>query len=340
MQCLANLFCNRTSGVCPNCRQTCNRNSEFEDQCRLQNISTEGVASEHFDTTIRHDSDHTGSRTYGRNDIPQPMAPQNLHVMCCRLCAGVPPFRQINDRRMQWAPTAIRNGTDIIDWQQIFLCMSCSREIRLNDCLPTVDDHTCEICENQMSWIFDATTDRGERRCVFCDHDALCRPINNVDQDLAHESRVFDSRRVRIYGNWLPPNVPYTTPTNSAFYVPLFLDAAGFLDDPCRVAWENHPLSSSWWRDAVSMLRDVHPISREHLLFNLQVVADSMPDIRMILQRLSHQQMDQMLSFSDAILPFIQHNGYIDSRAQEILLQCFGDAGFSSRIDILTDAFR
>ena len=114
-----------------------------------------------------------------------------------------------------------------------------------------------------MILIFDATADRGERKCIFCDHDVLYRTIDNVDTDLNHECRVYDSSRLRTYDNWFPPAVPYTTNTNSAFYVPLFLDAAGYLDKACRVAWENHPLSSPWWCEALLLLRNVNPVSGE-----------------------------------------------------------------------------
>ena len=69
-------------------------------------------------------------------------------------------------------------------------------------------------------------------------------------------------------------------------------------------------------------------------------IAGTDPNIHSIIQRLHHQPMNELLSFRDALVPFIQHDGYIERHVQEILLQCFGDIGFSSRIDILTDAFR
>ena len=173
LQCLANLFRNRRSSACPNCRQQCDRTSDLENLCRQAQIPVEGIAAEHVETIRYQQSDYTGLRTYGINDVPQPNQPLDLIVLCCRNCARGHPFHPIADRRMQWSPNALRNETGIHSWQEMFLCMNCSREIEKDYCQSDQALSSCETCTSPLLWVFDAVSDRGGARCVHCDSDAF-----------------------------------------------------------------------------------------------------------------------------------------------------------------------
>ena len=51
-----------------------------------------------------------------------------------------------------------------------------------------------------------------------------------------------------------PPVLPFLEGTNSSFYVPLLLDAAGMLSPVARRVWHAHPVIGTWWPHTVAAL--------------------------------------------------------------------------------------
>ena len=218
--------------------------------------------------------------------------------------------------------------------------MTYSRGVDRESCQPDLTLSNCETCGNLSLWIFDAVSGQGEVRCIYYDPDAFHRSISIPDRDLDFERRTYHRTHVPMYFRWLSPNMPFRGDTNSAFYVPLFLDAADLLNEHSRSSWENHLLSVTWWRKAVTLLRDEAPISRQQLIANLEPVMHHVSGVQNLIREMRQHNLNQSLSFRDAVTPLIQHDGYIHRNIQEILLQAYGDAGFSARVNVLTNAFR
>ena len=192
-----------------------------------------------------------------------------------------------------------------------------------------------------MCWVYDAASQRGMYRCLMCDGNAFFRSVSEqADQSLQHERNVFQRHRDSMMFDFYPPSVPVRIFTNSAFYVPILLDSAGRLTDGAAQAWRDHPLSNTWWNEAVNVLRGAAAVPTDTLLHRLYNIADTMAHVHDIVGRLNAQQANVPIGLPTAVNIFVQADGYIHASAQEFLLQIYAEPAFVHRINQLTDGFR
>jgi hypothetical protein len=98
------------------------------------------------------------------------MPPPPLHVqpICCSRVGPPPDFQELPDRSMEWAPTAQREGGNVVAWIGEWMCRQCSGSLVV-DSFPTPGRvEACERCYTFGTWVWDQVSGRGEWRCASC----------------------------------------------------------------------------------------------------------------------------------------------------------------------------
>ena len=165
--------------LCPLCRQSFGTDEEAQ---AAHNLLTE--AGHGMDTAAYAEEGRAGRADHSNEpgSAEQPEAPQGIYPLCHHLRTGPPDFMELPDRRMHWAPTAIRNAPDgghqITEWMEEWCCNSCNQSVDLVAASPTIaQPYGCSTCAHAPVWAFDANTAAGEWRCLMCDAGAFVRPV-------------------------------------------------------------------------------------------------------------------------------------------------------------------
>ena len=90
----------------------------------------------------------------------------------------------------------------------------------------------------------------------------------------------------------------------------------------------------------MQILRNIPSIPTAHLEDSFMVLYEVVPGITNILDQLRNGGQSLMIDFPSAVRLFVQRDGYINNNVQDVLLQTFGDSGFSLHVNAQTDAFR
>ena len=96
--------------------------------------------------------DDYAERTYARDDIPAPPAPEAIIPLCHTLVGPPPDFCTLPDRRMPWSPLAMHDPSTraIIGWVHQWVCNTCSATITEHDAQPASVQGACTACN---SWL-------------------------------------------------------------------------------------------------------------------------------------------------------------------------------------------
>ena len=127
---------------------------------------------------------------------------------------------------------------------------------------------------------------------------------------------------------------------NSWLYVPLLLDAAGFLDEADAHAWRSHLASAPWWSEAVTTLQAALPIHATDLAAAL-AQSESLPaHVAVAIARLADVNGDAQVDMALVIGLMADLRGYLHTEVQDILLQMFGGEAFARAIDVQSDQWK
>ena len=128
--------------------------------------------------------------------------------------------------------------------------------------------------------------------------------------------------------------------TNSFLYMPLFLVTVGELPEAEAHAWRQHPLSRDWWADAAAIMRAVPPVDGGALRAALATVEPWYPQARASAALVEANLLGATASLTDVVMLLADATGHIPSVVQDVLLQVYGDVGFSRELDSRADLFR
>ena len=184
--------------------------------------------------------DDYAERTYARDDIPPPPAPEAIIPLCHTLAGPPPDFCILPDRRMPWSPLAMHDPSTraIIGWVHQWVCNTCSATITEHDAQPASTQGACTACNSWLGWVIECQGGEGQWRCTqpqcAASHDAYVAPVpvlldllpadlsNGVEAMPEHRQVIGASEAIvpstlpaPVSFAWSPPLLPGATRVNS-----------------------------------------------------------------------------------------------------------------------------
>ena len=276
----------------------------FRALCMQHGVDPAGTAPEQFNTVRACVQDYT-CRTFSRLDAPEPPRPHACHVMCCHrvgmirdFAGSEPRFVDLPDRSMAWSPVAMYGSCSIEGWRQQWQCLRCSNTVTPAEVgMPEGVRPSCNTCHTLQEWSFDCVLRAGRWTCPACPNsEVIAISDDEAMPELEHDDLSVAAARSAVAArnsnaanvpaapqpvHRLPPGASSSHafldyraagppaaapgPSNSCIYVPLLLEAAGYLQPQAAEAWRNHVVAGSWWSEAVAALQQPGPVAANRL---------------------------------------------------------------------------
>ena len=141
-------------------------------------------------------------------------------------------------------------------------------------------------------------------------------------------------------GSWPAPRRRVNEGTNSFLYMPLLLDASGFLAQEDVNTWTGHALSRAWWQDTIAVLQALPEVPADAIREGLEQVASHSAreeeSLQVFLRRISQRS----VSLTEIMHVLLPENGHLPNLVQDVVLQIYAGVSLSRELDARADGFR